>query len=131
MNPNIKRTKTPGVIPTVNHFPDSNTYVYNEADGKLYGLRIVNGVRTVILIGGDTTVAYSTSYDCAVITVTADAQAVFTTPPHIGASKTFVILNGIHYNHPADYSITGTTLTWSDDLLEEGEILYFYHIPEE
>lgn len=82
-------------------------------------------------IGGETSTAYGTSYDCAIITVTADAQIIFTTPPHSGASKTFVILNGVHYNYPTDYSITGATLTWSDALLEEGEILYFYHIPEE
>lgn len=39
-------------MPSVNNFPNSNTYVWNEADGKLYGLRIENGVRTVVLIGG-------------------------------------------------------------------------------
>lgn len=52
MNPTIKRTKAPGAVPTVNNFPNSNTYVWNEADGKLYGLRIENGARTVVLIGG-------------------------------------------------------------------------------
>ena len=52
MNPKLKRSKIPGVVPSVNNFPDSNTYVWNEADGKLYGLRIENGIRTVVLIGG-------------------------------------------------------------------------------
>ena len=49
----IKRTRKPGVKPNVNHFPDSDTVIWNQADGKLWGLRIdENSEKLVVLIGG-------------------------------------------------------------------------------
>lgn len=90
---------------------------------------LINGIWTPI--GGQTTTTYGTTYVCAIVDVTQDQQTQFTIPMHAGADKTFVIFNGIHYTYPQDYGLIDTTLTWNDDMLEQGEILYFYHIPEE
>ena len=49
---NIKRSKVPGVKPTKNQFPDSNTVIWNEADGRLWGLSVTQAGRVVVLIGG-------------------------------------------------------------------------------
>jgi hypothetical protein len=49
----IKRTRKAGVKPNINHFPDSETAIWNQADGKLWGLRIDDeGNKSVVLIGG-------------------------------------------------------------------------------
>lgn len=49
----IKRSRKAGVIPNVNHFPDADTLIWNQADGKLWGLHINNdGNKSVVLIGG-------------------------------------------------------------------------------
>ena len=53
MNVSIKRSNKAGIKPNVNQFPDSNTVIWNQADGKLWGLRIDGGGnKTVVLIGG-------------------------------------------------------------------------------
>lgn len=53
MNVSIKRSNKAGIKPNVNHFADSNTVIWNQADGKLWGLRIDGvGNKTVVLIGG-------------------------------------------------------------------------------
>ena len=51
-NLKIKKSKVAKLIPSVNHFPDTDTVIWNEADGKLWGLRIVDKVKMVTLIGG-------------------------------------------------------------------------------
>jgi hypothetical protein len=49
----IKRTRKAGVKPNINQFTDSQTVIWNQADGKLWGLRIDgDGNRHVVLIGG-------------------------------------------------------------------------------
>ena len=48
----IKRSRISGKIPHISQFTDSSTVVWNEADGKLYGLRIDEGTSSVVIIGG-------------------------------------------------------------------------------
>lgn len=49
----IKKSRKSGFIPNVNHFPDTDTAIWNQADGKLWGLKIdAQGTRSVVLIGG-------------------------------------------------------------------------------
>jgi hypothetical protein len=49
----IKRSRKAGQIPNVNQFPDSQTAIWNQRDGKLWGLQVDDGAtRHVVLIGG-------------------------------------------------------------------------------
>jgi hypothetical protein len=49
----IKRSRKAGQIPNVNQFPDSQTAIWNQRDGKLWGLQVDHdATRHVVLIGG-------------------------------------------------------------------------------
>ncbi len=49
----IKRSRKAGTIPHVGQFPDSDTVIWNQADARLWGLRVDgSGNKTVVLIGG-------------------------------------------------------------------------------
>ncbi len=63
------------------------------------------------------------------LNITHNEQTTFTVPSVLSEQKTFVVLNGIHYTPPDDYTVTGTTLTWEDNELEEDDELIFYYLP--
>lgn len=91
----LKKSLVANKVPTVEQF-DENTIVFNQADGVLYLLKIVNGVKTVVRFSGFNeihdqpglriTEALSGSVDCL--------NTVFSTSMPYQSGTISVFLNG-------------------------------------
>ena len=59
------------------------------------------------------------------LTIVHDEQINFSIPG--GITQSHVTLNGLTYTQDADYTISGTTLSWADDEIEQDDELILYY----
>jgi hypothetical protein len=100
----ILRSNVPGKIPSVNQLETTLLGLgYNRADGKLYALKVLNGSKTVVLLGTGISIvdppAANISMHETLSGIVDGANCIFTTSVPYTPGKISVFVNGLkqHY----------------------------------